>query len=90
MKVLQASQLVVHETLEGARGVSQPEGHDFEFIQAPLASKGSPVLVRGLNLYLVVALLQVQTGEHLASMQAIEEFINAWQGVSVQTRVGVK
>ena len=82
-KVFQSHQLLIHEALEGAGGVGQPKGHDLELVQTPLAGKGRPVLVGGLNLNLMVALLQVQTGKHLAPMQAIKQFIDAWQWVAV-------
>ena len=42
------------------------------------------------NLNLMVAMMQVQASEDIAARQAIQQFIDAWQWVAIQTGVCIQ
>ena len=69
--MLQPYQLLIHETLECAGVVGEPEVHHHVFVEPPLANKGCTMLMFGCDLNLVVHTLQVQICEYVAALQTI-------------------
>ena len=88
--MLQPCQLLVPEMLEHAGGIGEPKWHHLVLVEPLLATKSSKMLMLRSNLNLVVAMLQVQTGEDVAACQTIQRLIDAWQGVAVQTSVCIQ
>ena len=88
--MLQPSQMLIHEILEVAWGIGEPKWHHLILVKPPLANKGSTVLMLWGDLNLVVAMLQVQTGEDVDSCQAIQQLIDAWHRIAVQTNVCIQ
>ena len=87
--MFQTAQLLVHETLKRAWRVSKTKGHYLELIQPPLAQESRAVLMLRFNFDLVIPLLQVQTGENVTPMQAVQQFVNAWNWVPIKTSIGI-
>ena len=54
---------VIHETLEGGRGVDEIKGHDSRFTEALVGNKGSFSLVSILDMDIVISLSYIEFGE---------------------------
>ena len=62
----EVSKDVVHHSLEGGRGVAQPEEHDSGLIESPVCLEGCLPLVTFLDANVVVPPSDVQLGEGFA------------------------
>jgi hypothetical protein len=50
---------MIHEDLEGGRGITQAKMHDQKLIVALMSSRGSPGNIYLFNTYLVVARMKI-------------------------------
>jgi hypothetical protein len=71
---------MIHEALEGGRGITQANGHDQELIVTLTSSKGSLGVVNVLYTYLVVSRTHIKFSEILSTTQLIQDIINDRNG----------
>jgi hypothetical protein len=67
---------MIHEALEGERGITQAKGHHQKLIVALMSSKGSLGNVYLFHTYLVVARTKIEFSKQLGATQFIQEVIN--------------
>ena len=79
----QAAKDPVHEALEGHASILQPEGHAQKFEEAKWCDDSRLLHVRGVDRYLVVALLQVELAEDGGPCQAAGDVCHVGEGVAV-------
>jgi hypothetical protein len=71
---------MIHEALEGGRGITEAKGHDQKIIVTLMILKGSLRYVSFLHTYLVVAKTNIKFSEVLSTTQLIQEIINERNG----------
>ena len=71
---------MIHEVLEGGRGITQAKGHDQKLTVALISSKGSLGNVFLFHTDLVVARMKIKFSKELGTTQFIQEVINDRNG----------
>ena len=71
---------MVHEALEGGRGITQAKGHDQKLIVALMSSKCSLRNVYLFHMDLVVAIMNIKFSKELGATQFIQEVMNDMNG----------
>ena len=84
------SEGVIHEPLEGGRGVHHPEEHYHGLEEPPMGSKCSFPLVSIFDAYIVVTPSDVELGKKLCSLKFVEEVGYQWEGVSISDSVFIQ
>jgi hypothetical protein len=71
---------MIHEALEGGRGITQAKVHDQKLIVALMSSRGSPRNIYLFHTYLVVARMKIQFSEESGTSQFIKKVVNDGNG----------
>jgi hypothetical protein len=71
---------MIHEVLEGGRGITQAKGNEKKLIVALMSSKGGIGNVDLFHTYLVVARMKIKFSKELGATQFIQEVINDMNG----------
>ena len=80
---------VIHESLEGGRGIGKMEEHYSWFEESFMSDESSIPLVSILNSDIVVSPLNVKFGEDFCPLEFINEVGNEWKGVCIMDCVFV-
>ena len=78
---------IVHESLEGGRGVGKAEEHHGGFEESFMSDEGRFPLVTILDSYIVVSPPNVKLGEHFGVLQLVHEVRDEGKGVGVANGV---
>src|SRR3954465_4814128 len=81
--VEQRAEDIVDELLEGSWGIGEAERHHREFIMSIACPESCFWYVFVLNADLVVAGAEVKFGENFRTLDAVEDFINMGERVSI-------
>ena len=80
---------IIHEALEGSRGISQTKKHHGWFKESFVDDKSSFPLMSVFDSDIVVFPADVKLGEHFHSLKFINEVGNKWKGVHIMNGVFV-
>ena len=75
-------QHIIHYVLKGCRCISQAKAQYSELVQTLWCSECCFGYILWLQPDLIIGWLQVNTTEHLCTLQLIKQIINAWQWIS--------
>ena len=74
---------VIHELLEGGRGVGETEEHYSRFEESLMSDKSGFPLVSVFDLDIVISPPNVKFGEYLRPLEFINEIGNKWEGICI-------
>ena len=78
---------IVHEGLEGGRGISETKEHHSWFKESFMSDKSGFLLMSILDLDIVISPLDIKFGEDFCSLEFIDEVGNEWKGVCITDSV---
>ena len=77
-----SSEYPLHQSLEGSRGVHQPERHHSKFMKPTLHEEGSLFSVRVVHLHLPVSASQVEATEEPRTAEGVETVLNVLERIA--------
>ena len=80
---------IIHEVLEGGRGISETKEHYGWFEESLMGDKGSFPLMFILDSDIIISPLDIKFGEDFCPLEFIDKIRNEWKGVCIMDSVFV-